>query len=116
MIAQNHPTILFFVSINARNDVPDLSLLIIHVSLQTQLHVVRSAEVVSEWQAALESTRRTDRSLELREDRLRNVVSNRLHGYARHIGRFFGFQTLHSGNRGFTGRERIAGIIKEKLH
>src|SRR6185295_12918034 len=111
MVAEYYPTILLLVAIDARDDIPDLPLLVVHVSLQTQLHIVRSADVISEWQAALKSTRRPHRSFELREDRLRDVVSNQLHRQTCQVSRFFGFQTRRSRNRRFAWREWIAGIV-----
>src|ERR1044071_10051371 len=98
MIAEYYPTILLFVAIDARDDIPDLPQLVVHVSLQTQLHIVRSADVISERQAALKSAR-THRSFKLREDRLRYVVSNRLHRETCQVRCFFGFQARRSRNR-----------------
>ena len=52
MISEHHPTILFLVAVDTRDDVPDLSDLVVHVRLQTEFHVVGAAGVISERQAA----------------------------------------------------------------
>src|SRR5215213_4422965 len=103
MVPKDHPAILLFVAVDARDDVPDRPQLVVHVSLQAELHVVRAANVISEWQAALETTR-SQWSFELRQDCSSNIVSNRLHGNAREVGRFFRFQTRRTGDRGLAGR------------
>src|SRR6185369_11959582 len=50
MVSEHDPPIPLFVAVDARDDVPDRPQLVIHVSLQTELHVVRAADVISERQ------------------------------------------------------------------
>src|SRR6185437_1253348 len=115
MVPEHDPAILLFVAVDARHDVPDRAQLVIRVDFQTQLHIVGAADVISERQATLK-TARTQWAFELRQDRSRNVVSNRLHGDAREVGRFFRFQTRRTGDRWLAGRQWIAGIVEQILH
>ena len=90
MVPQHDPTILLFISIYARDDVPDLADLVVHVRLQTELHVASPAEVISERQTTLKTTW-PDWSFQYRKDRFRSVVRDRLHWNAREVGCFFRF-------------------------
>ncbi len=114
MVAENDPAILLFVAVDARDDVPDLADLVIHVSLQTDLNVVRPADVIRERQTTLKSAR-SEWSFQLQKNGSGNVVSDRLHRQAREIGCFFGFQTRNTGNRWPARCQRIAWIIKQIL-
>ncbi len=98
MIPEHHPTILFLVAVDARNDVPDLSDLVIHVRLQTHFDVVGAAGVISERQAALKTTG-SHWSFELDQYRPGDVIRDRLHGNVREIRRLFRFQTSLARDR-----------------
>ena len=115
MIAHHNPSVLFHRPIDSRNHIPNFARLIVHVGFQTDAHVIGAADVIRKRKRALK-TFRARRSFQRLDQFARLIVSERLHRNARNVFvSFFQAESLYTGRCGLARRQRIAGIMKQKL-